>query len=79
MDTVTISWIGVAVGHVILIYTFDKIPTLVVQLPLFLGQITIWAMIWACGWVTGRIILPEDVVDGQITSERNDGEHATEE
>ncbi|WYZ46845.1 hypothetical protein EsH8_IX_001070 [Colletotrichum jinshuiense] len=61
LGTISMSWIAVEVGQIILLATSDKIPTLVVQLPLFLGQIIIWALLWACGRTTGGIRLPDDI------------------
>ncbi|KAK1703547.1 hypothetical protein BDP67DRAFT_535489 [Colletotrichum lupini] len=58
LGSVSLSWIGWSVGQIIIDYT-DSISTFAAQLPLLIGQIILWALLWVAYGRESRIRLPE--------------------
>ncbi|OHF04518.1 hypothetical protein CORC01_00370 [Colletotrichum orchidophilum] len=70
LGLVALSWIGWAAGQIIKNYT-DKVLTLAAQLPLLIGQIILWALLWALRGRESRVRLPEQPQGVFAATDRN--------
>ncbi|KAJ3940846.1 uncharacterized protein N0V96_008718 [Colletotrichum fioriniae] len=70
LGSVSLSWMGWALGQIIMDYT-DSISTFAAQLPLLIGQIILWALLWVACERESKFKLPEHSQDILAASDRD--------